>query len=80
VRAGSEGPSVRAAIAQPPEYRFFYGEPDDRLCIVCDQPIGDRCTRLLDALGINVIWWDGESFESGSATSGELINSSVASG
>ena len=73
VRTGSEGPRVRLALAQLLEYRFFYGEPDDRLCVVCDRPISDRRVRLLDGLGIAVLWHKGETFCAGSGTARELL-------
>lgn len=66
VRAGSEGPRIRSAIAQLQEYRFFYGAPEDRLCLVCDRPISGRRVRLLDGLGIAVLWRNGEDFRPGS--------------
>lgn len=75
VRVGSEGPRIRSALAQLLEYRFFYGEPADRLCVVSDRPISDRRVRLLDGLEISVLWWDGETFAAGSSTAGELMGS-----
>jgi hypothetical protein len=74
VRAGSEGPRIRAAIAQLLEYRFFYGEPEDELCVVCDRPISDRRVRLLDGLGIAVLFQDGQSFLPGSPRAGRLVS------
>jgi len=73
VRPQSESDRVRAAIAQLLEYRFFYGANEDRLCLVCDRPISDRRVRLLDDLGIVVLWWDGEKFAPGSSGVGTLL-------
>jgi len=72
VRVGSEGPRVRSAIAQLLEYRFFYGDPEDRLCLVCDRPISGKRVKLLDGLGISVLWRDGDDFKPGSATARAL--------
>jgi hypothetical protein len=72
VRAGSEGPRVRSAIAQLLEYRFFYGSPDDRLCLVCDRPLSGRRVKLLDGLGIAVLWWDEKTFQPGSTNARAL--------
>lgn len=68
VRQGAEGPRVRSAIAQLQEYRFFHGTPEDGLCLVCDQPLSPKRVRLLDGLGISVMWREGESFRRGSAS------------
>jgi hypothetical protein len=73
VRIGSEGPRIRSAIAQLLEYRFFYGDPDDRLCVVCDKAISDRRARLLDGLQIAVIYRDGDAFASGSAGTRDVV-------
>ncbi len=69
VHSGSEGPRVRSAIAQLLEYRFFFGNPEDRLCLVCDRPLSGKRVKLLDGLGISVLWRSGETFHRGSATS-----------
>lgn len=73
ISAGSEGARVRSAIAQLLEYRFFHGSPADRLCLVGDQPIGERRVRLLDGLDIAVLWWDGKTFQAGSGSSSALL-------
>ena len=79
VRVGSEGARIRSAIAQLLEYRFFYGELGDQLCVVCNRPISDRRVRLLDGLGIAVLWQDGEEFAAGSATAGGLVREPLTS-
>lgn len=76
VRVGSEGPRIRSAIAQLFEYRFLYGDPDDQLCLVCNQPVSSRRIQLLEHLGIFVLWRDGEDFHPGSGASNELTASS----
>jgi hypothetical protein len=38
LRPDSELARVRAAISQLLEYRFFFGEPNDDLCVVTDHP------------------------------------------
>jgi hypothetical protein len=74
VRSGSEGPRVRSAIAQLLEYRFLYGEEEDRLCLVCDQAISGRRVPLLEHLGIAVLWADNEGFKAGSGASSALLS------
>lgn len=73
VRGGSEGPRVRSAIGQLQEYRFFYGTAEDRLCMVSDRPLSGKRVKLLDGLGIPVLWWDGETFQPGSANATDFI-------
>ena len=70
VRSGSEGPRIRSAIAQLFEYRFFDGQPDDHLCLVCDRPIGARRARLLEGLGIAVLYREDATFKAGSGNVG----------
>ena len=50
----------RAALAQLLEYRFFYGEDSDRLCVVLNGPIADRRRVFLENLGVAVVVIDGE--------------------
>jgi hypothetical protein len=59
---------VRGALGQLLEYRYFYGEPDDELCIVSDRPIGARAGRMLDSLGVAMLWRDEDGFRPGNAT------------
>jgi len=37
-------------LSQLLEYRFFYGEAGDALCLVTDAPISDRRIRFLEAI------------------------------
>lgn len=50
----------RAALAQLLEYRFFYGKPSDRLCLVLSGPIADRRLALLEEMGIAIVLVTGE--------------------
>jgi hypothetical protein len=52
---GNEIHQARAAIAQLLEYRFLYGKPEDRLCVVTDQPLSDLRQRLLRFLGFEFL-------------------------
>jgi hypothetical protein len=61
---------TRTALAQLLEYRYFYGDPADRLCVVTDRPINDRRVRFLNAAGIAVAYDDG----SGLVSCGQLAN------
>jgi hypothetical protein len=61
---------TRTALAQLLEYRYFYGDAADRLCVVTDRPINDRRVRFLNAAGIAVAYDDG----SGLVSCGQLAN------
>jgi hypothetical protein len=74
VSTRSEPVRLRAALAQLLEYRFFWGEPEDELCIVTTAPVSDERIRFLRTLGVDVVW-----FSDGRATTrGRCINESVA--
>jgi hypothetical protein len=75
LRPDSELSRVRAAISQLLEYRFFYGAPDDALCLVTDHPLRDRRVRLLRALGIAVVVIDGDRLVPGSPDARERLPS-----
>jgi hypothetical protein len=62
ISSDTELAQTRAAIAQLLEYRYFYGTQSDCLCLVTNRPLSDRRLRLLAALGIDVLWCDGEMF------------------
>jgi hypothetical protein len=55
----SELSQTRSGLSQLLEYRFFYGEPSDRLCLVTNGPISDRRIRFLEAEGIAVAYEEG---------------------
>jgi hypothetical protein len=44
----------RSGLAQLLEYQFFYGEPEDELCLVVDQPIADARVRFLESAGVAI--------------------------
>lgn len=60
IKSGRELHQVRAALAQLLEYRFFYGEQTDRLCLITDAPLSDRKLRFLAAMDVRVLWHNGE--------------------
>jgi hypothetical protein len=37
------------------EYRFFYGNPNDELCLVVDQPLSDARLRFIESVGVAVV-------------------------
>ena len=76
VRRKVEVKRVRAAVAQLLEYRYFYGRPGDTLCVAVDRPLSDVRCRLLDSLGVAVLWRDGQRFCAGSRTAAELLDTS----
>lgn len=55
----SELSQTRSGLSQLLEYRFFYGHPGDRLCLVTDGPISDRRIRFLEDQGIAVAYEQG---------------------
>jgi hypothetical protein len=73
VSSGSELARTRAGAAQLLEYRFFFGEEDDSLCLVTDRPISDRRCRFLDSLGIATIWANDGRFVAGSSTASAVL-------
>lgn len=60
--AASEVEQTRAALAQLLEYRYFYGECDDKLCLVTNATISDARQGFLASLGIAVLTYDGKAF------------------
>ena len=52
---GNEISQCRAALSQLLEYRFFYGNDADRLCLIVDRPITDRRRVLLESMGVAVV-------------------------
>lgn len=53
---GKERTRVRSGLAQLLEYRLFFAEQRDRLCLVSNRPIQERRLRLLDSLGIGHVY------------------------
>jgi hypothetical protein len=74
LRPDSELGRVRAAVAQLLERRFFYGAPDDGLCLVTDHPLSDKRVRLLRALGIAVLVVEHDRLVPGSADACEHLH------
>ena len=52
---GNETHQTRAAVAQLLEYRYLYGRPVDRLCVVTDRVLSDRRQRVLEFLGFECL-------------------------
>jgi hypothetical protein len=55
----SELMQTRSGLSQLLEYRFFYGDPSDGLCLVTDAPISDWRIRFLEAQGVAVAYDQG---------------------
>jgi hypothetical protein len=73
VRDGTERARVRSALAQLLEYRFEFGDADDRLCLVTDTAVSVRATALLDSLGIAAVTCRGAELYSASLTARRLL-------
>jgi hypothetical protein len=54
----SELSQTRSGLSQLLEYRFFYGDASDGLCLVTDAPISDRRIRFLENHKIAVAYED----------------------
>lgn len=55
----SELGQTRSGLSQLLEYRFFYGDSSDGLCLVTDAPISDRRIRFLEIHHIAVAYDEG---------------------
>jgi hypothetical protein len=63
ISVDQELPQTRAALSQLLEYRFFYGRAEDLLCLVANRPISVPRQQFLNALGVQVIYFDGAAFQ-----------------
>lgn len=77
---GNELHQTRAAFAQLEEYRLLHGAPEDHLCLVVDAPISEARMDILAALGISILWLDGEVFCGSSKPSRAWMNTLVNQG
>jgi hypothetical protein len=59
VSARSSAARLRGALGQLLEYRFFWGEPTDELCVVTSAAVPDERIRFLRAMGVDAIWFEG---------------------
>lgn len=69
----NEATQCRGALAQLLEYRFEFGAPDDRLCMVVNRPLSERWAEFLDHLGIALIEVVDEGLVSGNANGREVM-------
>ncbi|HEV8558556.1 MAG TPA: hypothetical protein VGR06_19475 [Actinophytocola sp.] len=57
----------REAIGQLFAYRHFWyrelGQPDPALVALFSEPVGAAFLPLLKSLGIESIWWDGDTWD-----------------
>jgi hypothetical protein len=74
VSARSAAGRLRAALGQLLEYRFFFGDPRDELCVVTSSAVNDERIRFLRAVGVDVIWFEGGA----PVTRGLSVNRGVA--
>lgn len=63
----------RAALAQLLEYRFFFGRPSDRLCLVVDRLISDARGQVLESAGVAVISVENSQLRGVGATGERLL-------
>lgn len=55
IRSGTQLARVRSGLAQLLEYRYAYGDPDDRLCLVTDAALAAERTAFLESLGVALV-------------------------
>jgi len=55
IRSGTERTRVRGGLAQLLEYRYTYGDADDRLCLVTDAALAAERTAFLESLGVALV-------------------------
>jgi len=73
LRDGTQRTRVRAGLAQLLEYRYRYGSPDDRLCLVTDAALSGERTAFLEHLGIAVAVVHGNDLYAGSSLARRLL-------
>jgi hypothetical protein len=64
----------RAALAQLLEYRLEYGATDDHLCAVVNAKLSLRRARLLDELGVAVIYISSEQCAPNNDAGSRIVN------
>jgi hypothetical protein len=64
---------VRSALAQLLEYRFFFGTPNDGLCIVTDLPISASRLRFLSSMTVATLLFDNGVIAPTSLEAAELL-------
>ncbi len=61
IHLDNEVSQSRSGLSQLLEYRFFFGSPEDELCLVCDSTLSDSRIRFLEDSGVAVLSWNGQS-------------------
>jgi len=67
----------RIALAQLLEYRFFFGTPEDELCLVVDAILDDARVRFLESAQVAVLHVERGSVRGVGRLGGVLIESSA---
>jgi hypothetical protein len=70
----SELSRTRSGLSQLLEYRFFYGNPSDHLCLVTDAPISDRRIRFLEHHKVAVAYEEGDGLIACGTTAQRLLS------
>jgi hypothetical protein len=71
---GQELHQVRFALSQLLDFRFYYGSPDDGLCLVTDVPISEGRMRLLSELGVGTLRFSGNELTACELNGAALMN------
>jgi hypothetical protein len=74
LRSGTERARVRGGLAQLLEYRYSYGDADDRLCLVTDAALTAERTAFLDSLDIAFLVCTRGGVYAGSLAAHRLLN------
>ncbi|MGN6189158.1 MAG: hypothetical protein ACTHOE_09680, partial [Conexibacter sp.] len=69
---------VRAGLAQLLEYRYAYGDSEDRLCLVTDVALAGKRTAFLESLGVAVLVCARGAVYAGSPRAHRLISAGLA--
>jgi hypothetical protein len=73
VRSSTERTRVRAGLAQLLEYRYAYGDTNDRLCLVTDAALVGERTAFLESLGVALLVCARGAVYGGSPTAHRLL-------
>jgi hypothetical protein len=73
IRSGVERTRVRSGLAQLLEYRYAYGNADDRLCLVTDAALAAERTAFLESLGVALVVCMRGAVYAGSPTAHHLL-------
>lgn len=78
IRPGTQLARVRSGLAQLLEYRYAYGDDDDRLCLVTDAALAAERVAFLESLGVALVVCIRGGVFAGSPTAHRLLGAAPA--